>query len=268
MTVTLTHWTAQEFVSHIDEVLGVYGAAMGYPSLVVSMRRDQIAAHADRTDFRAIAALCEDTGDSARSTHVEPTEQVANDNARVVVVRPADGQVDDNCWTANGSAAAPIPAINPAPTHLGTAPGQPSHSVHNGNTLQLARGQVVGFAYGYRSTAGQWWHDCVSRGLAKTAYDAWFRDCFEIAELHVSPHSQGRGNGRQLLTALLHELPCATALLSTPEVAGENSRAWHLYRSFGFVDVLRHHHFPGDQRPFAILGRKASRSSRDVGPNT
>ena len=33
------------------------------------------------------------------------------------------------------------------------------------------------------------------------------------------------------------------------------SRAWRLYRRFGFVDVLRHVSFPGDLRPFAVLGR-------------
>ena len=46
-----------------------------------------------------------------------------------------------------------------------------------------------------------------------------------------------------------------TVLLSTPEVPREESRAWRLYRRVGFTDVLRHFHFPGDERPFAVLGR-------------
>ena len=46
-----------------------------------------------------------------------------------------------------------------------------------------------------------------------------------------------------------------TTLLSTPEADEEKSRAWRLYRRFGFVDVLRHFHFPGDERPFGVLGR-------------
>jgi ribosomal protein S18 acetylase RimI-like enzyme len=46
-----------------------------------------------------------------------------------------------------------------------------------------------------------------------------------------------------------------TTLLSTPEADEQRSRAWRLYRRFGFVDVLRNFHFPGDDRPFAILGR-------------
>jgi hypothetical protein len=46
-----------------------------------------------------------------------------------------------------------------------------------------------------------------------------------------------------------------TVLLSTPEADEQRSRAWRLYRRFGFADVLRHFLFPGDERPFAILGR-------------
>jgi ribosomal protein S18 acetylase RimI-like enzyme len=37
---------------------------------------------------------------------------------------------------------------------------------------------------------------------------------------------------------------------------GQAGRAWRLYRRFGFEDVLRHFHFPGDDRPFAVLGRQ------------
>jgi ribosomal protein S18 acetylase RimI-like enzyme len=40
-------------------------------------------------------------------------------------------------------------------------------------------------------------------------------------------------------------------LLSTPE--GEN-RAWRLYRRLGFIDLARNHLFPGDHRPFGVLG--------------
>jgi hypothetical protein len=47
----------------------------------------------------------------------------------------------------------------------------------------------------------------------------------------------------------------ATTLLSTPEADEATSRAWRLYRRFGFVDVIRDFTFPGDLRPFAVLGR-------------
>jgi ribosomal protein S18 acetylase RimI-like enzyme len=57
------------------------------------------------------------------------------------------------------------------------------------------------------------------------------------------------------LRALLRMTTDSTTLLSTPEDDEEKSRAWRLYRRFGFVDVLRHLTFPGDARPFAVLGR-------------
>ena len=47
-----------------------------------------------------------------------------------------------------------------------------------------------------------------------------------------------------------------TTLLSTPEADEQTSRAWRLAsRRFGFVDALRSFHFPGDERPFGVLGR-------------
>jgi ribosomal protein S18 acetylase RimI-like enzyme len=83
----------------------------------------------------------------------------------------------------------------------------------------------------------------------------WLTDCFEIVELHVRPGAQGHGIGAAQLSSLLRMAPGVRALLSTPEADEQKSRAWRLYRRFGFVDLLRHFYFPGDSRPFAILGR-------------
>ena len=79
---------------------------------------------------------------------------------------------------------------------------------------------------------------------------------FEIAEIHVSPARQGHGIGAALLTELLHLAPAEWALLSTPEVNGEANNAFGLYRKFGFTDIARDYLYPGDHRPFAILGRR------------
>jgi ribosomal protein S18 acetylase RimI-like enzyme len=122
------------------------------------------------------------------------------------------------------------------------------------------RDTLLGFAYGYRSRPGQWWHDEVRGGLrdvdpAFTAH--WLDDTFELCELHVLPRWQGAGIGRRLLRTLLDGAPGRTVVLSTPESeTGEESRAWRLYRSTGFTDVLRRHVFPGDSRRFAVLGRE------------
>jgi len=116
-------------------------------------------------------------------------------------------------------------------------------------------GTLLGFTYGYLSHAGQWWHDQVRTAMRRSERRHWLADCYELVELHVRPPAQGRGLGAILLRGLLGGAPGATVLLSTPEVPPETSRAWRLYRRFGFVDVVRHLRFPGDDRPFAILGR-------------
>jgi ribosomal protein S18 acetylase RimI-like enzyme len=116
--------------------------------------------------------------------------------------------------------------------------------------------RLVGFGYGYTSRPGQWWHDQVRAGLDPDTYHAWMADCFELVELHVLPDHHGGGLGWAQLSALLDGVENATVVLSTPETKPEGtSRAWRLYRRADFRDVLRRHRFPGDERPFAVLGR-------------
>ena len=111
--------------------------------------------------------------------------------------------------------------------------------------------ELLGFGYGYQTAPGQWWHDQVRAALTAAVAEEWLRGSFELSELHVRPAYQGRGAGRALLETLVDGLPQSAVLLSTPE---GDTRAWHLYRAVGFVDLLRHHLFPGDARPFAVLG--------------
>lgn len=144
----------------------------------------------------------------------------------------------------------------------------------------IADNHLIGFGYGYRSAPGQWWHDQVATAIAGSGRRGWLDDCFELAELHVTPAAQGHGVGYTQLQALLAEVPQRTVLLSTPELdshvmvplpAGMSveaslgapvaptplgARAWRLYRRLGFVDVARNFLFAGDDRRFAILGRQ------------
>ena len=113
-----------------------------------------------------------------------------------------------------------------------------------------ADGTMLGFGYGYTSLPGQWWHDLVLRAIAGDP-EHWLGSAFELSELHVLPSAQGGGLGERLLRSLADGLPHRTMVLSTPE--GEN-RAWRLYRRMGFYDLARNHLFPGDHRPFGVLG--------------
>ncbi|MGV0626644.1 GNAT family N-acetyltransferase [Mycolicibacter minnesotensis] len=144
-----------------------------------------------------------------------------------------------------------------APGHLG---GDTTVSEAGTAAAQSADAELLGVAYGYCGAPDQWWQQQVVLGLQRrnlpepdiarlmTSY-------FELTELHVVPSAQGSGLGEALARRLLSGRPEANVLLSTPETSGEANRAWRLYRRLGFTDVMRGHHFTGDPRPFAILGR-------------
>jgi ribosomal protein S18 acetylase RimI-like enzyme len=173
----LVVWGRAELTQRLDDVVHVYGQAMGYSTDLLVTRRSYMGSHVHRRDFHAVASL------------------------------------DDS-------------------------------------------GRLLGFGYGYHSDPGQWWHDQVRGAMRRDARAFWLTSCFEVVELHVLPDAQGQGLGAAQLRALLGLTDAATTLLSTPEADEAKSRAWRLYRRFGFVDVVRNFIFPGDGRPFAILGRR------------
>lgn len=124
----------------------------------------------------------------------------------------------------------------------------------------LDDGTLVGFGYGYTTARGQWWHDLVRRALTTQLASEWLDGAFELSELHMLPSYQGRGIGRQVLTQLAETIPHPTLLLSTPDA---DTRAFRLYHSLGFVDLRRNYLFPGDARPFAVLGARLPLASDD-----
>ena len=172
----LVPWQPDDLLRRLDDVVAVYGEAMGYRAELLQTRRGYIGAHVRRPGFRAVATLGRD-------------------------------------------------------------------------------GRLIGCGYGYTGSGGQWWHDQVRSALDDAGRRRWLTDCFEVVELHVLPAAQGHGIGSRQLRTLLGMADGATTLLSTPEADESQSRAWRLYRGFGFVDVLRHFIFPGDERAFAVLGR-------------
>jgi GNAT superfamily N-acetyltransferase len=111
---------------------------------------------------------------------------------------------------------------------------------------------LVGFGYGYRGRAGEWWHDIVASALGRAQARRWMSDAFELAELHVHPDHQGHGLGRQLLQQVLDTSTGSTIVLSTHD---RQSAARCLYASFGFVDLLREFVFPGSTEVYAVMGK-------------
>jgi ribosomal protein S18 acetylase RimI-like enzyme len=130
------------------------------------------------------------------------------------------------------------------------------HTTNPGFACRAALGEdetLVGFAYGYTTHPGQWWHDLVCKAMTPDVAADWLAESFELSELHVLPDFQGHGVGRRLLASLADGIPHRAILLSTPDA---ETRAFRLYRHVGFVDLARHYLFPGDARPFAVLGAR------------
>jgi GNAT superfamily N-acetyltransferase len=134
------------------------------------------------------------------------------------------------------------------------------HAIYPGfralTAAENGSGETVGFGYGFRGAAGQWWHDVVARAMTyahgAAVARAWLNDSFEVAELHVVPGYQGRGIGAGLLLQLTSGRPERTAVLSTRDA---DSRARRLYREVGFTDLLTGFtFFPGGDPPYAVMG--------------
>ncbi len=112
--------------------------------------------------------------------------------------------------------------------------------------------QIVGFALGWRSEPGQWWHDTVGAALTADAYGRWLDDCFEFVELALLPEWQGQGIGGQLHDALLAQAVERTAVLST---LNAETRALQLYRRRGWEPILVDYVYPGSDERTLIMGK-------------
>ena len=201
--------------------MGVYAAAMNPPAEQLPGRYVIMERHSGYAAFRAIAAIMiPDGGEAAAST--APVGQ------------------------ATGSAAPGGQATGGHAAGSTAATGEPTRG---------ARPLLVGFAYGFHGSGGQWWHDVVRRAatsvLGARAADDWFGDSLEIAEVHVLPGYQGRGTGLAMMLRLTAGRPERSAVLSTMDA---NTRARRLYHGLGFTDLLTGFEFPGTDLPYAIMG--------------
>ncbi|MDP9118243.1 MAG: GNAT family N-acetyltransferase [Actinomycetota bacterium] len=151
------------------------------------------------------------------------------------------------------------------PAHAGTqrAVTARRHTRNAGFACRAAiapDGSLAGFGYGYTTVSGQWWHDLVRRAMTREMAGEWLANSFELSELHVLPRCQGAGIGRSMLTDLAGSLPHRAMLLSTPDA---DTRAFRMYHNMGFSDLARHYLFPGDARPFAVMGVRLPLVSSD-----
>lgn len=111
--------------------------------------------------------------------------------------------------------------------------------------------ELVGFAYGYTSQAGQWWYDHVRSELPEATASHWLENAFQLAEISVNPEFQGRGIGSRLHDQLLRRIRHPRAILSTLQA---DIVAHHLYRSRGWVVLRENLFFPGVERRYQIMG--------------
>ena len=115
--------------------------------------------------------------------------------------------------------------------------------------------RLAGFAYGYSSAPGQWWHELVKSTLqsrlGQEQASFWLGDTFELVELAVRPAWQGQGIGGRLHDLLLEGLPHRTALLST--LKAETS-ALHLYHKRGWVTLIDEFYYSSIRKPYRIMG--------------
>ena len=207
-----------ELGRRLDEALDLYVRAMGYPAGTARQRAPMWLEHSRRVGWRAVAAL---------DAH------------------------DDLQGIAYGYPGAPgqwwYEEVRRG-VRRGARPARSSGGLFGGGL-----GRLLGESGG-SSPGGQPAPDLDDWPLDEDP-EAYLSDYFELTELHVRTDAQGHGLGESLLRRLLARPDAGHVLLSTPE-APDPTRAWTLYRRCGFRDVLRHHRFSSDPRPFAVLGRR------------
>ena len=111
----------------------------------------------------------------------------------------------------------------------------------------------LGFAYGYRTLPGQWWHDQVRDSLISAGHTQWLENSIELAEIAVLPQFQGRGIGTRLIDAFLDSVAQPVLLA----LEAEDSRTHTLYAAHGFQDLLTNFHYTGFEDRIIIMGRPA-----------
>ena len=212
-----------ELAGRLDEALDLYVAAMGYPAGTARQRAPMWLEHSRRPGWRAVAAIDE--------------RDVLRGIAYGYPGAPGQWWYEE---VRRGLRRTARPSRSPAGARFGAGLGR-------------LLGEAGGGGAAHAGAPGPGASDLDPWPLDGEP-ETYLADYFELTELHVRTDAQGHGLGQALLRRLLDRADGGHVLLSTPE-APTPTRAWVLYRRCGFRDLLRHHRFSSDPRPFAVLGR-------------
>lgn len=119
--------------------------------------------------------------------------------------------------------------------------------------IQADGNDILGFLYGYTFQRGNWWPEMVGPAIEAAGYGHMMIDAFELVELAVRPHVQGRGIGSSLLRHQLNQQPETYTLLSTNADAG--NRAITLYVRHGFKILVPDFQYNSNGDKAIIMGR-------------
>ncbi|MCU9614662.1 GNAT family N-acetyltransferase [Caldibacillus lycopersici] len=117
--------------------------------------------------------------------------------------------------------------------------------------------ELVGYAYGYISTKGQYYHELLRSTLEQDNQDFWLKDCFELVELGVHPLFRNQQIASKLLDHLFSNVTNTTALLTTQV---DNTAARNLYSKHGW-QAVNQQFLPNTIAPYVIMGKVLKKTS-------
>ncbi|MCM3364566.1 MULTISPECIES: GNAT family N-acetyltransferase [Niallia] len=121
-----------------------------------------------------------------------------------------------------------------------------------GYIIITAEEELLGFAYGYTSLPGQYYHELLSIEVNQKQYETWLKDCFEVVEFAVHPLYRNKGYGKKLIHELLKGVENKTAVLTTQV---NNTVARHLYKQMRWI-VIKEPFIPSEhEATYVIMGK-------------
>lgn len=100
----------------------------------------------------------------------------------------------------------------------------------NGIQAKDPSGKLIGFAYGYTCTPGQFYRAKLGKQLSTAEKEYWLKDCFEFVELAVEPSHRRLGVGESLHDKLLGYSSHHTSILTTQTNNHNAKRLYHKKR--------------------------------------